>query len=91
MTTTIDGLPRYDYVVEDGLLHVKKTQDCEEIIRAIRSVERKHKNLRYEGSIPNVIALEWAKECGAPLFSKEWKEYAMRQMKSPNYKFLRPL
>lgn len=82
----------YKYTQEDGKLHIVKTQDVEEAIRAIRAVERpKGKNMHYLGSIPNVIALEWAKESGTRLYTKEWLEYAKKKLMSPNYKYLRPL
>lgn len=37
------------------------------------------------GTIPNVILIKWANECGHPVYSKEWQEYAKKQLNSSEY------
>lgn len=32
------------------------------------------------GTIPNAIILEWSEQCGHPPYSKEWQEYAKKQL-----------
>ncbi len=85
---------RYAYDKADGNLIISKTQNVDELLRAINFLEAPRntygKSLKYLGSIPNVLALEWAKECGHPLYSKEWKEYSLKKLRSIEYAKLRP-
>lgn len=37
------------------------------------------------GHIPDTLILQWAKECNAKPFSKEWSEYATKQLNKREY------
>ena len=44
----------------------------------------------YIGSIPDILIMQWAKECGAKPYSKEWQKYAVKQMNDRDYRKLNP-
>lgn len=77
--------------------HILKEQDCEAIIKAIKAApEHMARRMntqnasRYVGSVPNILAVSWAKEWGVPLYSKEWQKLAARRLKhDPNWSKLR--
>lgn len=39
----------------------------------------------YLGSIDTLTATNWATECGARIYSKEWRDYALKKIKSPEF------
>lgn len=78
--------------------HLVKEQDCEQIIKAIKAapehmVRRRvntQNSQRYIGSVPNVLAIAWAKEWGVRVYSKEWTERVVKRLKhDPNWSLLR--
>lgn len=81
----------------DGKLHLVKEQDCEGILRAIKDlpdlvVQKKLRaaSNRLIGSVPNILAVAWAKEWGVRLYSREWLEMSMKRVKhDPNWSALR--
>lgn len=84
------GAVKYEYTSDGPVLRVVKEQDVEEIMRATKAIEKpKSKNMHYLGSVPNVIALQWALESGTRIYSKEWLEYAKKKLLSPEFKYLR--
>jgi hypothetical protein len=40
---------------------------------------------KYLGSVPKIVCEIWAKNCGAPVGTREWIEYAAKQLKSGDY------
>ena len=42
------------------------------------------------GTIPDVLIMQWAKECNAKPYSKQWHEYAMKQLNSADFRKLNP-
>jgi hypothetical protein len=42
------------------------------------------------GHITDLMALKWAKECGHKPYTKEWNEYAIKQLNSRDYAKLNP-
>lgn len=38
------------------------------------------------GHIPDSIILKWSQECGAKPHTKEWQEYAIKQLNSSEYR-----
>lgn len=74
----------YDFV--DGKLVIKKTQDIQSLIDQ-NAFERENAPsmfgemaMRKIGSIPLIIAEQWAKECGAGVGTKEFAAYAKRKL-----------
>lgn len=71
----------------DGNITIRRTQDAEGIIRGLdnlRLAQAGRRALggagRYVGSVPMVLAAEWAKECGAAIGTKEFLAYAKRKL-----------
>jgi hypothetical protein len=97
MMTNVIQFPseiKYSYHEEDNKLQIVKTQDVSNVLDAVKRIKsetvgKRSKNLKYEGSIPLVIAAQWAKECGARMYSNEWKAYALKKLRSPEFKYLR--
>lgn len=85
------------YFINGDDVSLVKQQDCEPIIKAIhevpdmvRRVVNTQSSNRYIGSVPNLIAVEWAKEWGVRLYSHEWKQKAAYRLKNdPNWSKLR--
>ena len=80
-----------------GEFHILKTQDCEPMFEAIkalgdnaiRKINTQH-GRKYLGSVPNLLAINWAKEWGVRPFSKEWTEKAKHRLKhDPDWNLLR--
>ena len=70
---------------------VKKTLDAEPIIEAVKAqselqqAQRNQHGMLYLGSVDQYTANNWAKECGHPVGTAGWREYAIKQLKSSNY------
>ena len=65
------------------------SQDIEPIIEQNkRAAEHFNKKAKYwhVGTVPDVLIMQWAKECGHKPFSKEWQEYAKKQLDSSEYR-----
>lgn len=82
----------------DGRLHIVKTQNCDGVIAAMKEVFDVHTYKKYNtqtatklvGSVPNIVALNWAQEWGVRLYSKEWLEKARHRLKhDPDWRSLR--
>ena len=78
--------------------HIVKEQDCEQIIKAIKAAPehmvRKRLNTqnsqKYLGSVPNILAVAWAREWGVPLYSRQWTERVAKRLRhDPNWRQLR--
>ena len=77
----------------DKVTHIVKTQNVQPIIDTIKAIPdlayRKRSTQtasRLLGSIPTVIALNWAKESGTRLYSREFFAYARKQLlTNPDY------
>jgi hypothetical protein len=56
----------------------------------MRYTTNSQRSQRLVGTVPNVVALQWAKEWGVKLYSKEWLEKTRQRLKhDPNWKGLR--
>lgn len=72
-----------------------KQQDVEPIMKAIAEMpdhmvkQRINASQKYIGSVPNVMAVAWAKEWGVRLYSREWTEKARKRLDDPDYAALR--
>lgn len=80
-----------------GTFHIYKQQDCEKMMDAIRDLpsylreQRKtQEGVKYLGSVPNLLAVAWAKEWGVRLYGREWLQLTKRRLKhDPNWNRLR--
>ena len=75
---------QYDFV--DGKLVIRKSQDIQSLIDQ-NAYEREaapsmfgEMAVRKIGSIPLVVAEQWARECGAAVGTKEFAQYAKRKL-----------
>lgn len=78
----------------DSQFHIHKVQDCDGIIDAVKAARdtigyRNGDSWRYEGSVPVLVAQQWAKECGAAIGTAEFMAYARRKIMSGDYARLR--
>lgn len=77
--------------------HFFKQQDCEKIIAAIGDypshLRRKASTqdaAKLIGTVPNLLAISWAKEWGVRPFSREWTQKCKERLKNdPNWRSLR--
>ena len=83
------GLKTYfKHDAKEGKNIIMYEQDVQPILERnkfeAQALDRK-KNWWKIGEIPASIQLKWAAECGHPPFSKEWSEYAKKQLNSRDY------
>ena len=77
----------------EGNVTIRNTMDVEPIMEGVKmmSDSQLHSPIRrddgrlYLGSIDMLTAANWARECGHPLYSKEWKEYSRKKLMSGDY------
>lgn len=69
---------------EDGVTRITNTQELDDTLDAIKRVpdvtKVKGKNRHWLGTVPILIAQQWATECGAAIGTKEWGVYAKRKL-----------
>jgi hypothetical protein len=72
---------------------VQYSQDVENIFNQ-NKIEAEQFNKKRSwwkiGTVPNNIVLQWSHECGHPPYSKEWQEYAKKQLNLSDYRKLNP-
>ena len=81
----------------EGVTHLIKTQDVEPIMKTVHALPdmtRRPANTqvasRLLGSIPTLIAVNWAKESGTTIYSRQFFEYARKKvLTDPDFKYLR--
>ena len=88
------GIETYFHGVnEQGLGIVETTQDAEDIVNfnadAAKNLDKKH-HWWFIGSVPLTLCQQWATESGAKVFTKQWQEYAKKQLNKPEYGKLNP-
>jgi len=77
------------YVDSEGVVHVNKAVDAEPIMDAMKAygdfvdcyTSRKHAQ-KAIGSIDPVTAVNWMKECGHKIGTKEFAKFAMSRIKN---------
>jgi hypothetical protein len=68
---------------------IKYSQDVEPIFEMNKhdaSQFDKKNNWWKVGTIPNNIIMQWSQECGHKPYSREWQEYARKQLNSTDYR-----
>lgn len=83
--------------VEDGALtHVKKTQDVEPIMDAMKAIAEQstpqtgtQTARRLLGTIPVIVGLQWAKESGLTMYSPEWLAYCRKKIMTDEFQGFR--
>ena len=77
--------------------HIVKTQDCEAMLNALKELpdHLRHRvdtqdSQKHVGTVPNIVALNWAREWGVRLYSREWLTKANDRLKNdPDWSALR--
>lgn len=75
--------------------HFVKTQNVQQILDAAKDAADTLKpntgpaGGKYLGTVPVLIAQQWAKECGAVVGSREWAKYAKDKLKDGTWARLR--
>ena len=68
-------------------------QLCDDTLNAVHlagsMVKKQQKGARYMGSAPIIVAQIWAKQCGAQPGTREFAEYAHKQLTSGEYSKLK--
>ncbi len=83
--------PQNELVEQDGKLHDVTSVEVDGVFEGAQALMDLQDDAggssskRYLGSIDFVTARIWAKECGAKLFSKEWRAYAKKKIQSGDY------
>jgi hypothetical protein len=79
----------------DGSMIIEERQDCQSILdkNAIGRNERfdawsPEGTVREEFNIPMVVLLQFEKECGHRLFSKEYDEYMDKKLRQSEFSYL---
>ena len=86
-----DGTIERWYSEPDGTIHRKVTQpNMDDFLDAAKAQAEyaRGKNFYKLGSVPRVVAMQWARECGHGVSTKEWQEYAVKQLMSGDYSAL---
>ncbi len=94
--------PKEDVVFGENQIHYRKSVEVDGIFAGVaEKMEREDGNYShstnkgvaggtYVGSIDEITAVNWAKECGAKLYSKEWMAHAKKKRLSGDYAFYFP-
>lgn len=77
---------------EDGLMRINRVQQLDSLLDAVKQVpdaqQVRGKNRHWLGTVPLIIAEQWAKDCGAAVGTKEWGAYARRKLKDGTWRKL---
>lgn len=76
------GITERWYSDAEGNVTRKLQQDASGVIEAVGAM-REHargKDMYYLGSIPLVVANQWAQECGHGIYTKEFAEFARKKL-----------
>ena len=83
----------FDHDAETQKNTLRYEQDIEPVIEANKHDAQfldKKKNFWKIGTIPNNIIMQWSQECGHAPYSKEWNEYAKKQLNLADYRKFNP-
>lgn len=89
----LTGIVDYAHLDGTGKAIIESIQDCEGIIEYNAKLSETHdtkKDYWRVGTIPLTVCWQWAKECGAKPFTKEWQAFAKKKMQDRDYRKLNP-
>jgi hypothetical protein len=79
----------------DGTLHVEERQDSQAILDKNARLRNERFDswspegtVREEFNVPLVVLLQFQKECGHRMFSREYDEYMDKKLKAPEFAYL---
>lgn len=82
-------------VFEQDKFHFVKTQQVEHILDAAKDASEAYRpnsgpaGGKFLGTVPILIAQQWATECGAAIGTKEWAKFAKQKLKDGTWARLR--
>ncbi len=74
---------------EPGKVVIEAIQDAEPVLKRnkIKSAEfNKKLNSWYVGTVPYSIVQKWSNECKHKPYTREWTDYARKQLNLPEYR-----
>lgn len=78
---------------QDGNAVLESIQDVEDILEynadRAKRLDKKQ-DAWFIGTIPNSICIKWAQESNTRIYTKEWMEYARKQVQSSDYSKINP-
>lgn len=89
--TRWDGLVEEWFSDAEGRITRKVTQPAASMTKtldAIKAINPRSENQYYLGSVPMPIAIQWAKACGHNIGTREFAEYAKKQLMDPEWRQL---
>jgi hypothetical protein len=90
----INGVKTYhEYDHNTGKSVIESVQDVEPFFERSKRLAdglNKKEEWWYIGSIPDVVIMQWAQECGHKPYSKGWMQYATKQLNDRDYRKLNP-
>ena len=93
-TDPLTGVKTYhEYDSATGQNVIESVQDVEPFFdrsKLLASGLNKKEEWWPIGTIPDILIVQWAKECGAKPYSKQWHVYAMKQLNSSDYSKINP-
>ena len=84
-----------DYDEMADRLIVKRVQDVEPILERNKRLQADHdgftpsRNMKWVGSIPNIIIEKWMRELGIDVFNKDHRPAVARLLNDPEWRWLR--
>lgn len=96
MTLPVQPFTERIFLDSDGKsVHFVKRQNVQDVLDAAKdAAESLRPNTgpvgsKYLGTVPVLVAQQWAKECGAAVGSREWAKYAKTKLKDGTWARLR--
>ena len=72
------------------LEHIQDVEPILEENKARAALHDPRQEWWFIGKIPNATLLKWTNECGKRFLSREWHEYARKQLNKSDYRKLNP-
>lgn len=89
--TGISTYHEYDHKTKKTT--IESVQDIDPYLTLNKQIEgnlNKKEHWWHIGVIPNVVLIQWQKECGHKIFSREFNEYSKKQQQQAEYRKLNP-
>ena len=83
------------FLFDGDLMRIQKTQQVQHILDAAKDAQEVFRpntgpvGSKYLGTVPILIAQQWAKECAAAIGTKEWAKYAKQKLQDGTWARLR--
>ena len=84
------GTVKEFYSDETGRITIRTRQEVSRVIQGVRDYAELSdtRDMKYAGSIPMSVAVEWSRDCGAAPGTREFAEYAKKKLNDGSYAHL---